>query len=87
MKTFSDKLLLLIIALSAIALLLTFVDEQKTKDRAVQIEREKTEQQKQYNTCLFKLMANGIDIQIIEKQDMCVKPMELKPPVSASIQR
>lgn len=87
MKTNSDKIMLALLFLSGIALLLTFVDEQKTKDRAVQIEREKTEQQKQYNTCLFKLMANGIDIQIIEKQDMCVKPIELKPPVSASIQR
>lgn len=87
MKTNSDKILFCVLFIFVIVLFFAFVDEQVSKTKAVQIEQQKTEQQKQYNTCLFKLMANGIDIQIIEKQDMCVKPMELKPPVSASIQR
>jgi hypothetical protein len=74
------------LVVTVIALFLSFFSGLVGKQKAVQIEQQKTEQQKQYNTCLFKLMANGIDIQIIDKQNMCVKPIELKPPVSASLQ-
>ncbi len=86
MNNGSDKIMLCFLVASVIAIFLSFVDEQNEQEKAVQIEQQKTEQQKQYNTCLFKLMANGIDIQIIDKQNMCVKPIELKPPVSASLQ-
>jgi len=82
----SDKIMFCFLVVTVIALFLSFFSGLVGKQKAVQIEQQKTEQQKQYNTCLFKLMANGIDIQIIDKQNMCVKPIELKPPVSASLQ-
>lgn len=86
MNNGSDKIMFCFLVVTVIALFLSFFSGLVGKQKAVQIEQQKTEQQKQYNTCLFKLMANGIDIQIIDKQNMCVKPIELKPPVSASLQ-
>ena len=75
-------------SIGAVALIIigTMYEFKLDKELAIEQAVQATEQQKQYNICLFKLMANGIDIAIIEKQNMCNKPIGLKPSTTAPVQ-